>query len=60
MNGEDRHKNVLREMGELVNIILAEETEKGKFLAFSLYCVERLNKGDQVQEIWRDYLAKEN
>ena len=34
----------------------AESAQNGeKFVEFIRFCVERLNRGDQVQAIWRDY-----
>lgn len=33
-------------------------SEPGDFVNFLRYCSERLSKGEQVQAIWRDYLAK--
>lgn len=29
---------------------------KDEFLAFLIFCSERLNKGDSVQAIWHDFL----
>lgn len=52
----------LGEYCELKEIELAMETahEKEKFKEFVLFCVERLNKGETVQAIWRDYLDSKN
>lgn len=39
------------EMAEQADAAQGEEA----FAQFIRFCVERLNKGDQVQVIWRDY-----
>lgn len=47
------------EMDDVIGNILSNEKRHGcdgDFLAFILHCAERLNRGDSVQAIWRDYL----
>lgn len=43
------------ELDMLVGESLCEE-EVDDFIAFLHFCLERLNKGEQVQAIWNDYL----
>ena len=43
-----------REFYEMAEQASAAQSEDA-FVQFIRFCVERLNKGDQVQAIWRDY-----
>lgn len=56
-----KHRDsVCHEMGVVVKHIFAKESSllcAGNYAAFIRYCLERLNKGDSVQVIWRDYQA---
>lgn len=45
-----------REFYEMAEQASAAQSEDA-FVQFIRFCVERLNKGDQVQAIWRDYQA---
>jgi hypothetical protein len=56
----ERRDSVCHEMGIVAKCILAKESAlpcAGNYAAFIRYCLERLNKGDSVQAIWRDYQA---
>ena len=43
-----------REFYEMAEQASAAQSEDA-FVQFIRFCVERLNRGDQVQAIWRDY-----
>lgn len=52
--------SVCLEMGNVVKRILAKEDSlgcTGSYAAFIRYCLEQLNKGGSVQEVWHDYLV---
>lgn len=46
-----------REFYEMAEQSISASGEK-QFLNFLQFCVERLNKGDSVQEVWNDFLGK--
>ena len=45
-----------REFYDMAEQASAAQSEDA-FVQFIRFCVERLNRGDQVQAIWRDYQA---
>ena len=56
---KDRNSSCL-EMGDIARVALAADKKnncEGRFIDFLRYCSARLEKGDQVQSIWRDYQA---
>lgn len=49
------------EMGKISREILATEQPapgKSEFIEFLRFCVDGLNKGGSVQEVWSDFLEK--
>lgn len=49
------------EMGRVSREILTIEQSspcKSEFIEFLRFCVDGLNKGDSVQEVWNDFLKR--
>lgn len=57
---KDTEHNLFHEMGLVAEFALRAEggDGDGDFIAFLRYCSGRLNTGDSVQAIWRDFLEK--
>ena len=57
----NREKIVCLEMGTIAKKALqsqGQEPGNDAFIDFLRYCSERLNRGDSVQAIWRDFQEK--
>lgn len=57
---KDTEYHACDEMGLIANRTLCAENGDGggNFITYLRYCSVRLNKGDSVQAIWRDFQEK--